>query len=114
MDTPTADTVLIQQLALYRYEHDLSYSALARLMTAAGYRMHPRSLSLALTGDLRVGPYDRTLWKIREFLLYCERVDSAVGRRKERTAKLRAEARPAERPAAARPKATRARKRNAA
>ena len=62
------DIALIDQLATYRLEHDLSFEELAVLMTDAGYPLRARALHLLLTKRVRTAPRDRTLYKIKRFL----------------------------------------------
>lgn len=62
------DTALIEQLATYRLEHDLSFEQLAAEMDDAGCPVRSRALHLLLTKRVRTAPRDRTLYKIRRFL----------------------------------------------
>jgi hypothetical protein len=62
------DNNLIQALATYRLEHDLSFDQLANEMVDAGYGMRGRALHLLLTNRLRSHPRERTLYKIQQFL----------------------------------------------
>ena len=62
------DKSVIEQLATFRLEHDLSFEQLAVRMAAVGYPMRPRALHLLLTNRIRTEPRDRTLYKIQRFL----------------------------------------------
>jgi hypothetical protein len=62
------DKSVIEQLAEYRLEQDISFEQLAVRMAAVGYPMRPRALHLLLTNRVRTEPRDRTLYKIRRFL----------------------------------------------
>lgn len=64
-----------RRLNAYRLERDLSWESLAAEMHEAGCGVKARSLHVALTGRLQVGPRERTMYKIRRF------VDVAVKRR---------------------------------
>jgi hypothetical protein len=62
------DKALIERLATYRLERDLSFEQLSAEMDKAGYAIRARSLHLMLTHRLRTEPLDRTLYKVRRFL----------------------------------------------
>jgi hypothetical protein len=62
------DSTLIEQLATYRLERDLSFEQLSAEMGKAGYAIRARALHLILTNRLRTEPHDRTLYKVRRFL----------------------------------------------
>jgi hypothetical protein len=77
------DNALIEQLATYRLEQDLSFEELAAQMGDAGYPVRGRALHLLLTKRLRTAPRDRTLYKIKQFLA---RTKARRGRREGRVA----------------------------
>lgn len=62
------DSPLLDQLAAYRLEQDLSFEQLATQMNEQGYFVRPRALHLMLTKRLRTRPHDRTLHKVKQFL----------------------------------------------
>ena len=68
MHLSDSDTIIVQRLTIYRYEHDLTYDQLADLMASAGYRVKARTLHFILTGRLLFAPRERTLYKIRQYL----------------------------------------------
>lgn len=58
----------VVRLGAYRLAHDLTYDQLAAEMAAAGYRVSAKSLHLAITKRHQVGPLERTLYKITQFV----------------------------------------------
>jgi len=58
----------LRALARYRLEADLSYVQLAAQIQQAGFDIRMRSLFNALTGRLRNGPRERTLYKLQCFV----------------------------------------------
>jgi hypothetical protein len=65
-------TPAIEHLRIYRLRHDLTYSQLADQMTDAGYPMLMRNLHRILQNGLQVGPRDRTMFKIDQFVAYLQ------------------------------------------
>ena len=78
-----SDRQVLQALAAYRDEHNLSFDALAEQMAAHGVGVRGRLLHLALTGRLKTQPYARTMFRLRRFAM-------AVARRKARRRRVAA------------------------
>jgi hypothetical protein len=74
---------IIDRLARYRLEHDLSWSSLAAEFNAVALSIRPGTLRLVLSGRLRTTPTDRTRYKLQRFAAQL----SADGSRRRRRRK---------------------------
>lgn len=72
---------VLDRLADYRLEHNLTFGQLADKMRAAGYAVGTLALHRALTKKLRTKPRDRTMFRYRRFLEHLEAADERRRRR---------------------------------
>jgi hypothetical protein len=85
----------VEALARYRLEEDLSFESLAARMQAAGFPLRTRSLHQNITGRLRYGPRDRTLFKLGRFVeLATAQRAAAAKRTRARRKKVKATSAP--------------------
>lgn len=61
-------TDVLQRLADYRLDRDLTFAALAAEMQKAGYPVPERALHRILTRKLATAPRERTVYKITQFV----------------------------------------------